>query len=123
MRGITFSIEATLTVLVMITIASFFIFSSNAPNNFATYKTIAMDVANLAASTNYWGEPLYYQQTATKWGQMTSLCITLKQNENTIKSENCGKLSETNIITTERVYFDQHTGQMSVFTVGISPPG
>ena len=123
MRGITFTIEAAATVFVIIAVASFFIFPLNQPNNFATYKTIALDISNLAASTNYWGDPLYQQQTANKWGALSSLCVTLTKENALIQSDNCGEISKTHMITAERVYFDQSTGQMSAFTVGISPPG
>lgn len=124
MRGITFTIEAAAAVVVIIAIASYFIFPLNQPNNFAAYKTIALDISNLAASTNYWGEPLYQQQTANKWGSLSGLCVKLtKEKEAPIQSDNCGEISKTHVITAERVYFDQSTGQMSAFIVGISPPG
>lgn len=131
MRGIVFSLEAAFTILAIIGISSFIIISSNAPNHLIQYSLVGQDVADLAVEDNFWGDPsisfamnsLVQQESIDRWGMKTGYCIKLKRESNEIVSNNCADLSKENKVVTDRVFFDALTGQMSSFTVSISPPG
>lgn len=131
MRGIVFSLEAAFTIFAIIAISSFIIISNNPPNHLIQYSLVGQDVADLAVEDNFWGDPsisfamnsLIQQDSADRWSMKTGYCIKLKRDEYEIASSNCGELSKENKVVTDRVFFDALTGQMSSFTVSISPPG
>ena len=122
MRGLAFTIEAAFTILAIIVISSYFIFTPTPPSNLIVHKTISLDIANLVSNENYYSLSLLEQQEKIElWSLKTGLCIKITKDSQSIQSSNCKEPSQ--VMTSQRIYFDSNTGSMSAFTVEISPPG